>query len=248
MARAGVRHHGDGRARARPGSTPQCATAYTTRGVAITAASVASVIRRSVDGLHAQQDAAGRASSGRGEGTRIQRDLTAVDVESLVELTIGLEVDDRPSVSILEREVELPLDERAIVEPQRDWRLTQALTALTSSPVLILLCVNAMLLALGTLMDMAALIVILTPILLPVVTAVGVHPVHFGMIMIVNLGIGLITPPVGTVLFVGSAVAGLPIERVVRALLPFLLLLLAVLAIVTFVPAVSLWLPRTLGL
>lgn len=126
--------------------------------------------------------------------------------------------------------------------------ITAGLTALTQSPVLILLCINLMLLALGTLMDMAALIVILTPILLPVVKAVGVDPVHFGMIMIINLGIGLITPPVGTVLFVGSAVAGLPIERVVRALLPFFLLLLAVLALVTYVPAISLWLPRTLGL
>jgi TRAP-type C4-dicarboxylate transport system permease large subunit len=68
------------------------------------------------------------------------------------------------------------------------------------------------------------------------------------MIMIINLGIGLITPPVGTVLFVGSAVAGLPIERVVRALLPFFGLLVAVLAMVTYIPALSLWLPRTLGL
>jgi TRAP-type C4-dicarboxylate transport system permease large subunit len=97
-------------------------------------------------------------------------------------------------------------------------------------------------------MDMAALLLILTPILLPVVKAVGVDPVHFGMIMIVNLGIGLLTPPVGSVLFVGSAVGKLPIEKVVRALMPFFALLIIVLGIVTFVPALSLWLPRLLGL
>jgi TRAP-type C4-dicarboxylate transport system permease large subunit len=74
-----------------------------------------------------------------------------------------------------------------------------------------------------------------------------VDPVHFGMIMIVNLGIGLITPPVGTVLFVGSAVGKLPIEKVVRALLPFFVLLVVVLMIVTYVPQLSLWLPRAVG-
>jgi TRAP-type C4-dicarboxylate transport system permease large subunit len=97
-------------------------------------------------------------------------------------------------------------------------------------------------------MDMAALLLILTPILLPVVKAVGIDPVHFGMIMIVNLGMGLITPPVGSVLFVGSAVGKLPIEQVVKALMPFFGLLLIVLGIVTYVPALSMWLPNLLGL
>jgi len=127
-------------------------------------------------------------------------------------------------------------------------KITAAMTALTRDPVMILLLINLMLLALGTLMDMAPLILILTPILLPVVKSIGVDPVHFGMIMIVNLGIGLITPPVGTVLFVGSAVAKLPIGVVVKALYPFLFLLLITLMIVTFVPALSLWLPRAMGL
>jgi TRAP-type C4-dicarboxylate transport system permease large subunit len=95
---------------------------------------------------------------------------------------------------------------------------------------------------------MAALLLILTPILLPVVKAVGIDPVHFGMIMIVNLGMGLITPPVGSVLFVGSAVGKLPIEQVVKALMPFFGLLLIVLGIVTYVPALSMWLPNLLGL
>ncbi|MES2686176.1 MAG: TRAP transporter large permease [Pseudomonadota bacterium] len=126
-------------------------------------------------------------------------------------------------------------------------KVTALLTSMTDNRYMILLAINFMLLVLGTLMDMAALILILTPILLPVVTAVGVDPVHFGMIMIVNLGIGLLTPPVGTVLFVGSAVGGLPIEKVVRALMPFFALLIVVLGIVTYVPALSLWLPRLVG-
>jgi len=127
-------------------------------------------------------------------------------------------------------------------------KITAALTAFTDDRVVILLLINVLLLVLGTLMDMAALLLILTPILLPVVVTLGVDPVHFGMIMIVNLGIGLITPPVGSVLFVGSAVGQIPIERVVRALMPFFGLLVIVLGFVTFVPALSLWLPRAMGL
>lgn len=127
-------------------------------------------------------------------------------------------------------------------------KISTALTAFTDNRYTILLLINALLLILGTLMDMAALLLILTPILLPVVKAVGVDPVHFGMIMIVNLGIGLLTPPVGSVLFVGSAIGKLPIEQVVKALMPFFGLLLIVLAIITYVPALSLWLPRLMGL
>jgi len=93
---------------------------------------------------------------------------------------------------------------------------------------------------------MAPLILIMTPILMPVIKSIGVDPVHFGMIMMVNLGMGLITPPVGGVLFVGAAVAKLPIEQVVRALYPFFAALLLVLAMVTYIPALSLWLPGLL--
>jgi tripartite ATP-independent transporter DctM subunit len=127
-------------------------------------------------------------------------------------------------------------------------KITAVFTALSSEPWVILLCVNIMLLALGTLMDMAPLILILTPILLPVMKTIGVDPVHFGMIMMVNLGIGLITPPVGAVLFVGSAVAKLKIEQVVKAMKPFFVILLFVLMLVTYVPQISLWLPRSMGL
>jgi tripartite ATP-independent transporter DctM subunit len=127
-------------------------------------------------------------------------------------------------------------------------KITAILTTLSDNRYVILAMINIMLLVLGTLMDMAPLILILTPVLLPVAKAIGIDPVHFGMIMMVNLGIGLITPPVGAVLFVGSAVAKLRIEEVVRAMGPFFVILLGVLMMVTYLPAISLWLPRSMGL
>jgi tripartite ATP-independent transporter DctM subunit len=127
-------------------------------------------------------------------------------------------------------------------------KITTLFTSFSSEAWVILACINIMLLVLGTLMDMAPLILILTPILLPVIKSIGIDPVHFGMIMMVNLGIGLITPPVGAVLFVGSAVAKLKIEQVVKAMKPFFVILLLVLMLVTYVPQISLWLPRTMGL
>ena len=125
--------------------------------------------------------------------------------------------------------------------------ITKALTSMTSNTYLILLYINILLLFLGTLMDMAPLILILTPILLPLVTTLGVNPIHFGIIIMVNLGIGLLTPPVGAVLFVGSAVGKLKLEVVVKAMYPFFGVLLALLAIVTYWPTLTLWLPRMMG-
>ncbi|GFM54670.1 TRAP transporter large permease [Pseudomonas cichorii] len=122
-------------------------------------------------------------------------------------------------------------------------KITTAFLTLSDNRYVILMCINVMLLLLGTVMDMAPLILILTPILLPVITGIGVDPVHFGMIMLVNLGIGLITPPVGAVLFVGAAVGKVSIEATVKALLPFYLALFMVLMMVTYIPAISLWLP-----
>ena len=126
-------------------------------------------------------------------------------------------------------------------------KITNIFTSLTSNAYLILFYINIMLLILGTLMDMAPLILILTPILLPVVKTLGVDPVHFGIIIMVNLGIGLLTPPVGSVLFVGSAVGKIKIEALVEAMYPFFGVLLALLALVTYVPALTLWLPRLMG-
>lgn len=127
-------------------------------------------------------------------------------------------------------------------------RVTTFLTELSDNKYVILALINVLLLVLGTLMDMSPLILILTPILLPVVKMLGVDPVHFGMIMMVNLGIGLITPPVGTVLFVGSAVAKLKIGVVSKALMPFFVALFIVLMMVTYLPWLSTWLPHTMGL
>jgi tripartite ATP-independent transporter DctM subunit len=123
-------------------------------------------------------------------------------------------------------------------------KITTAFLTLSDNRYVILMCINVMLLLLGTVMDMAPLILILTPILMPVIMGIGVDPVHFGMIMLVNLGIGLITPPVGAVLFVGAAVGKVTIEATVKALLPFYVALFAVLMAVTYIPAISLWLPR----
>lgn len=127
-------------------------------------------------------------------------------------------------------------------------KVTAFFTSLSSDKYVILMLINILLLALGTLMDMSPLILILTPILLPVVKAMGVDPVHFGMIMMVNLGMGLITPPVGTVLFVGSAIAKLKIGVVARAMGPFFVALFVVLMMVTYIPWLTLWLPGLLKL
>jgi tripartite ATP-independent transporter DctM subunit len=127
-------------------------------------------------------------------------------------------------------------------------KVTTFFTSVSDNKVVILMLINVMLLILGCLMDMSPLILICTPILLPVVKLLGVDPVHFGMIMMVNLGIGLITPPVGTVLFVGSAVSKLPMGVITKAMTPFFVALLVVLMMVTYLPAISLWLPRTMGL
>ncbi|HHJ4470546.1 TPA: TRAP transporter large permease [Citrobacter freundii] len=130
---------------------------------------------------------------------------------------------------------------------QLPMRITEAFTSISDNKYVILMCINIMLLLIGTLMDMAPLILILTPVLLPVTNALGIDPVHFGMVMLVNLGIGLITPPVGSVLFVASAVSKQKIEQVVKAMLPFYLVLFLVLMLVTYIPAISLFLPKLFG-
>ena len=130
---------------------------------------------------------------------------------------------------------------------QLPMRITEAFTSISDNKYVILMCINIMLLLIGTLMDMAPLILILTPVLLPVTNALGIDPVHFGMIMLVNLGFGLITPPVGSVLFVASAVSKQKIEQVVKAMLPFYLVLFLVLMLVTYIPAISLFLPKLFG-
>ncbi len=121
------------------------------------------------------------------------------------------------------------------------------LTGLTDNPILILLMINLALLLLGMIMDMAALILICTPIFLPVATSLGIDPLQFGMILLVNLGLGLTTPPVGTCLFAGCAVGRLPMEKAVKTIWPFYLAILVALVLITFVPAISLTLPGLIG-
>ena len=122
-----------------------------------------------------------------------------------------------------------------------------ALMALSSSKIVILLVINLFLLLVGIFMDITPAVLIFTPIFLPVVTQLGVDPIHFGIIMVLNLSIGLCTPPVGTVLFVGCGIAGTSIAQVIRPLLPLFLAMLVALFLVTFIPAISLFLPRFFG-
>jgi tripartite ATP-independent transporter DctM subunit len=131
---------------------------------------------------------------------------------------------------------------------QMPAKITAFFLTVSENKYVVLMMINVMLLVLGCLMDMAPLILICTPILLPVVMKLGVDPVHFGMIMLLNLGIGLLTPPVGSVLFVGCAVGNVTLQQVMRTIWPFYGVMFAVLMLVTYIPALSLWLPRMLGL
>jgi tripartite ATP-independent transporter DctM subunit len=125
--------------------------------------------------------------------------------------------------------------------------ITDALLALTQDKILLLLIINALLLVVGCFMDMTPAVLIFTPILLPVVTKFGMTPLHFGLVLIFNLCIGLCTPPVGNCLFVGCGVAETTIARVWRPLLPFFFAMFAVLMLVTYWPPLSLALPKALG-
>lgn len=123
----------------------------------------------------------------------------------------------------------------------------KAILAISNNRIVTILLINLILLFLGCIMDMAPIILIATPILLPLAKTVGLDPVQFGIMMVLNCGIGLLTPPVGSVLFIGSAVAKLPMEKVVKATLPFYICMIIALLIISFIPDASLWLPKVLG-
>ena len=125
-------------------------------------------------------------------------------------------------------------------------QLANSIVAITDNPLWILMLVNVLFLVVGCFMETLAAIIILSPILLPVMLKIGVDPIHFGIIMITNLAIGMVTPPVGINLFVGSRIGGTSLEGASRGALPFLAVMLAVLMVVTYVPEVSLWLPNLL--
>lgn len=122
-----------------------------------------------------------------------------------------------------------------------------AITSATDNKIILALLINLILLLLGMIMDMAPIILIATPILLPLATSIGIDPIQFGIIIVLNCGIGLLTPPVGAVLFIGSAVSKVPMERLVKATLPFYLCMVIALLLITFVPQISLWLPNLVG-
>lgn len=116
----------------------------------------------------------------------------------------------------------------------------------TTNPILVLLIINLILFVFGMFMDMAAIITITTPILLPIAVSIGMDPVHYGAMMVLNLGIGVLTPPVGTTLFIGSAISGLKIEKLAKSMIPMYLVMVATLMVVTFFPDLVMTLPRLL--
>jgi tripartite ATP-independent transporter DctM subunit len=127
-------------------------------------------------------------------------------------------------------------------------QVTEALLYISDNPLIILLLINLTLLIVGSFMDMTPAVMIFTPIFLPVAVDLGMSPLHFGIMMVLNLSIGLCTPPVGSVLFVSSAVADTPLTKMVRPLLPMYAAMIAALLLVTYIPEVSESLPRVFGL
>ena len=126
--------------------------------------------------------------------------------------------------------------------------ISAALLSLSSNKIVLLLIINLILLIVGTFMDMAPALLIFTPIFLPIIKTLGMDPIQFGVMMVMNLSIGTITPPVGSVLFVGCSVSKLKVEEVIKKLLPYFGVIVVALLLITFVPAFSLWLPGILGL
>jgi len=123
-------------------------------------------------------------------------------------------------------------------------KVATGITQFTTDPIVFLILVNLFLLVVGCFMETVVAILIVTPMLMPVVLKLGIDPIHFGLVLVLNLMIGLLTPPFGVVLFVMAGISDLPFERVVRATLPFLIPLLAVLALITFFPPIVTWLPK----
>ena len=125
--------------------------------------------------------------------------------------------------------------------------ISEGLLNLTENRILILLLMNLILLVVGTFMDMTPAVLIFTPLFLPIATSLGIDPVHFGIILVLNLCVGICTPPVGTVLFVGAAVGNTTISRMIRPMLPLYAAMVVALLLVTFFPSISLWLPAVFG-
>ncbi len=165
------------------------------------------------------------------------RDLPAIILESVVTtsivlLLIGISV----SMSWVMTNADIP------------YIIADALMNLSDNPIVILLVINIILLIVGVFMDMTPAVLIFTPIFLPIATDLGMDPVHFGIMMIFNLCIGLCTPPVGSALFVGCSVSGVKLQNLIKPMMPFFVSLLVSLGLVTYFPEISLWLPHAFGL
>ncbi len=125
--------------------------------------------------------------------------------------------------------------------------VSSALLGLSDNPIIILLVINIILLIVGVFMDMTPAVLIFTPIFLPIVSKMGIDPIHFGIIMVLNLSVGLCTPPVGSVLFIGCSVAGIKIDKVIKPLLPMFIAMVLVLLLVTYIPKISMFIPQLFG-
>ena len=134
-----------------------------------------------------------------------------------------------------------------LIQQQVPNQILKALMTLSADPIMILLIINLILLFLGMFLETIAIMIITYPILAPVIAAIGIDPIHFGVIMVVNMMIGLVTPPVGLCLFVVSGIAKVPIADIVGELAPYLLAMVLVLGLVTYVPSFSMWLPQLFG-
>jgi len=136
----------------------------------------------------------------------------------------------------------------AITVLQLAQKLTMIVTQISSDPMVVLMMLNILLLVVGMFIEPTVSIIILVPILFPLIKSLGIHPIHFGLVMLINLTIGVATPPLGLVLFTACTVGKISLERLVKAIIPFLLVELAVLALVTYIPSLTLTIPRLLGL
>jgi tripartite ATP-independent transporter DctM subunit len=134
-----------------------------------------------------------------------------------------------------------------LIQQQIPNAVLNTMLGVSREPWVVLLIINAALLVLGMFIEGIAILIIAFPVLLPIVTAIGVDPVHFGVIIVLNLMIGLVTPPIGLCLYVVSSVSKVSMTEISAEIWPYLLALLVVLGVITFVPALSLWLPNALG-
>jgi C4-dicarboxylate transporter DctM subunit len=126
--------------------------------------------------------------------------------------------------------------------------IAELILSLTENPIIILALINVLLLLLGTFLETTAAIIIMAPVFVPVVTQIGIDPLHFGIVMVVNLAVGMVTPPLGVCLFVGCSIADVSLEDITRAILPFIIIMIIDIAVITYIPAVSTLLPRLTGM